>query len=126
MNQDKKDKEYHPTMPEWKIIYLALEYITTSKSENDICKEHGIPHTTLLRYFHIALKQYDEKLAKLVDKKAKHMVNNLAAATYKLDSRSKSLLRKSNAVKVFEKLCKTDGRMTKAMCGKTMSTLIWG
>lgn len=121
-----KDKEYHPETPEWKIIYLALIYVTTKKSENDICKEYGIPHTTLCRYLNRALPQYDEKLYKLVAKKARHMVNQLAADTYKLDASTKSKLRMSNAVSVFAKLCKSDGRMTRAMRGKTMSELIWG
>ena len=126
MNQDKKVKEYHPELPEWKIVYLALIYITTLKSENDISKEYGIPRTTLQRYFTVALKQYDEKLATLVAKKARHMVNDLAAATYRLDTRAKSKLRKSNAVSVFAKLCKNNGKRGCGLRGKTWSALIWG
>ena len=118
--------KYSPKSPDWKIVYYALIYITTSKSENDMAKEYGVPRTTLQRYLNDALPQYDEKLAKLVKKKTKHMVNGLSAQTYRLDATTRSKLKKSNAVSVFSKLLKKDGKRDRTIRGKSLSTLIWG
>ena len=99
MESNKSAKSnYSPKSPDWKIVYYALIYITTSKSENDMAKEYGVPRTTLQRYLNDALPQYDEKLAKLVKKKTKHMVNGLSAQTYRLDATTRIKLKKSNKI----------------------------
>lgn len=119
---------YTPMVSPYKIVYLALLYVTTQQSEVDLSKEYGIPRSSLQRYFTKALPQYDTKLAKLVAKKAKKLIDPREKYSWHIDYASRNKLDKSDAVTTFKGLIeKNISAMDQS--GTTiakLSKLIWG
>ena len=122
----KTKRNYTPKVPEWKIVFLAVMYVSSSRTYRDLEKEYGVGRSTLTDYFNIALPKLDKKLAKCVASKIAAMINKKTKAPYEPDDALLKKFAKAGTIKTFEKLYKKNGQRDRTNKNKTFAELIWG
>lgn len=122
----KPKRNYTPKIPEWKIIFLAVMYVASSRTYRDIEKEYGVSRSSLTDYFNIALPKLDKKLAKYVANKLNVMIDKKTKEPYEPDATLVEKFKKAGTIKTFEKIYKKNGQRDRTNKNKTFAELIWG
>ena len=113
---------YKPKMDKYKIVYLALVYITSQGATlRSIEKDYGVPHTTLETYFHKALPEYDTRLANIVAKRMSVLADKKCTAAWRISKSDSVALSATKALSKFAKIYE-EGIKTR----KSIGFMLWG
>ncbi len=114
--------EYKPKMDKYKIVYLALVYVTSFGSTlRSIEKEYGVPHSTLEDYFHKALPEYDTRLAKIVAKKMAVLHDKRCSNAWCISKSDSTALSATKALSKFAKIYRGEISIR-----KSIGFMLWG
>ena len=109
MNENFKPK----AVTDIEMIIIVMRYLTSRASMNSIAKEYGIVKSTIWKYLH-SVREYDPKLAELVNYKVSVVTNAATLDRFKLSARLESHLNH-----VISKLSK------RTTLPKDISSYIW-